>query len=145
MSKHPIIIVGAGLSGLYAAWHLHQQGTAVRVLEARDRIGGRILSDQPYDDKAGRVDLGPAWIWPAFQPLLSQLLNELDVHAFAQHTDGDMLYEVDAHNCQRHGGPSSHQQSYRIAGGAQALVESLHQALPEDTVQLNTKVISIQQ
>jgi phytoene dehydrogenase-like protein len=40
-----VIVVGAGLAGLTAARHLHQQGRKVLVLEASDRIGGRIKTD----------------------------------------------------------------------------------------------------
>lgn len=39
-----VIVVGAGLSGLHAAWMLEQQGLKVLVLEGRDRVGGRVLS-----------------------------------------------------------------------------------------------------
>ena len=44
-----VIVLGAGVSGLQAAWMLEQQGKTVTVLEARDRVGGRIwtLLDQP--------------------------------------------------------------------------------------------------
>jgi len=43
-NHHPIIIIGAGLSGLYLAWRLQQQQREVILLEARERIGGRIAS-----------------------------------------------------------------------------------------------------
>jgi monoamine oxidase len=56
-----------------------------------------------------------------------------------------MLYEVDARNVQRHGGPSSHNQSYRIAGGAAVLVERLKAQLPDSVVRLDTVVKAIQQ
>jgi monoamine oxidase len=39
-----VIVIGAGLSGLHAAWTLEQQGFRVLVLEGRDRVGGRVLS-----------------------------------------------------------------------------------------------------
>lgn len=143
--QHSTIIIGAGLSGLYTAWRLHQQGEAVLVLEARERIGGRILSWQPLENREACVDMGPAWVWPAFQPLLQGLITELNVPVFPQFTQGDMLYEVDARNVQRHGGPSSHNQSYRIAGGAVALVEKLMAQLPESAVHLNCAVKAIRQ
>ena len=41
-NRYDVIIVGAGASGLMAAWELVQTGKKVAVLEARDRIGGRI-------------------------------------------------------------------------------------------------------
>jgi monoamine oxidase len=54
------LIIGAGLAGLAAAERLISAGRSVTVLEARDRIGGRVLTA----GKDGRVplDLGPEWI-----------------------------------------------------------------------------------
>ncbi len=37
-----VVVVGAGMAGLCAAWELMQQGLSVCVLEARDRVGGRV-------------------------------------------------------------------------------------------------------
>ncbi|OWP00605.1 hypothetical protein B2J93_6042 [Marssonina coronariae] len=54
-----VCVVGAGVSGLRCAEVLLQNGFKVTILEARDRIGGRICQS----DKLGyRVDLGPNWI-----------------------------------------------------------------------------------
>lgn len=39
-----VIVIGAGIAGLYAAWLLEQQGLAPLVLEASDRVGGRLLT-----------------------------------------------------------------------------------------------------
>ncbi|MEV7552794.1 NAD(P)/FAD-dependent oxidoreductase [Amycolatopsis sp. NPDC089917] len=56
------MVVGAGLSGLVAARALHRQGVDVIVLEAADRIGGRVLSETTA--LGSRLDLGGQWIGP---------------------------------------------------------------------------------
>jgi monoamine oxidase len=57
-----VCVVGAGFAGLSAARCLHQASMSVVVLEARDRVGGRIWTE----DRAGglRVDRGGAWLGP---------------------------------------------------------------------------------
>src|SRR5687767_12024597 len=54
-----VLVVGAGMSGLTAARELALRGIEVVVLEARDRIGGRIWTDSSI---GAPVDLGAAWI-----------------------------------------------------------------------------------
>ncbi len=76
--NEPIVIVGAGLSGLRAASLLYSQGINCNVLEARGRIGGRILSEMALDrPDLGKFDLGPTWFWPQHEPLSLILLMNL--------------------------------------------------------------------
>ncbi|MDD2859230.1 MAG: FAD-dependent oxidoreductase [Candidatus Nanopelagicales bacterium] len=58
-SPRTAIVVGAGLAGASAASLLRAQGVSVTVVEARDRIGGRISSDDRWGVP---VELGAAWI-----------------------------------------------------------------------------------
>ncbi|MFZ4809739.1 MAG: FAD-dependent oxidoreductase [Ilumatobacteraceae bacterium] len=55
----PVIVVGAGIAGLGAARVLTDAGVAVIVIEARDRIGGRIHTDRSLGVP---IDLGASWI-----------------------------------------------------------------------------------
>ncbi|TAL63454.1 MAG: amine oxidase [Legionella sp.] len=54
-----VIIIGAGVSGIIAANQLNQQGIHAIILEARDRIGGRVYTIQPWGTA---TDLGASWI-----------------------------------------------------------------------------------
>ena len=71
-----VAVVGAGAAGLASARRLTDAGVDVVVLEARDRVGGRMWS---YDFGRGTtIDLGASWIHGT-QPALEQLVAELDL------------------------------------------------------------------
>ncbi len=53
-----VLIVGAGIAGLTAAWRLHQAGVGVRVLEGQDRIGGRMFSLRDFFPDGQVCELG---------------------------------------------------------------------------------------
>lgn len=59
VSARTAIVIGAGIAGACAAHDLRSAGVDVRVVEARDRIGGRIHSDDAWGSP---VELGAAWI-----------------------------------------------------------------------------------
>lgn len=86
-----VCVVGAGYSGLTAAWRLHQGGRRVVVLEARDRVGGRVWSEARGD--GSWIDHGGAWLGPG-QDRLYALAAEMGVPTFRQHVAGDTILEL---------------------------------------------------
>ena len=80
------IIVGAGLSGLYAARVLSKAGQRVAVLEARDRVGGLICSQ--YSEYLGEyIDLGGAWLADN-HTRMHELVQEFNVPLIRQFKTG---------------------------------------------------------
>jgi len=46
ITDDPVIVIGGGIAGLAAAWQLHRDGVPVRLFEAADRVGGKILTTE---------------------------------------------------------------------------------------------------
>lgn len=82
-----VIVVGAGISGLRAAAVLHRKGCDVVVVEARDRIGGRILTTRKGDSVR---DIGAAWMHETSQNNLVKLIPRLNIPYY--YDDGTPLY-----------------------------------------------------
>jgi monoamine oxidase len=83
-----VVVVGAGIAGLMAARELVAAGKHVVVLEARDRVGGRVLNHRLSDGTT--VELGGQWIGPT-QLRMAKLAAELGLGTFPTYNTGDHL------------------------------------------------------
>ncbi|MFL0564422.1 flavin monoamine oxidase family protein [Microbacterium sp. 179-I 1D1 NHS] len=83
-----VVIVGAGAAGLTAANELRKAGLSVAVLEARERVGGRLWTD--VIDGA-MLELGGQWVSPD-QDALIDTVAELGLDTFSRYREGDSVY-----------------------------------------------------
>lgn len=88
MAEHDVVVVGAGLAGLAAARRLRARGLDVVVVEARDRVGGRLEHGELEDGTP--VELGGQWIGPT-QDEMYALVRELGLETFPTHDVGETV------------------------------------------------------
>lgn len=137
MAKIDVLVVGAGLAGLVAARTLLAQGAAVRVLEARDRVGGRTLTHRVAQGTNG-FDLGATWCW-SYQTEIQRLAAAIGVETFGQYETGYAVYDAgDGTPSQPFLLPTNPHVSLRFAGGAQMLCERLTADIGPEQVSLGT-------
>ena len=96
-------VVGAGLAGLRTAVILSASGATVTVFEARERVGGRVLSAPPAEAGAAGpagpalvLDLGAQWVGPGQTEMLRHV-KELGLHAVATGVPGRTIWGLDGH------------------------------------------------
>jgi len=83
-----VIVIGAGVSGLAAATEISRAGRSVRVVEARDRVGGRLWT---IPSAHGPIEMGGQWISPN-QDALLDLVGELGLETFSRYRAGKNVY-----------------------------------------------------
>lgn len=83
-----VVIVGAGAAGLTAATRLRAAGKAVVVLEARDRVGGRLWTGEV---DGATLEIGGQWVSPD-QDALIETLDELGLETYPRYREGVNVY-----------------------------------------------------
>lgn len=87
-----VIVVGAGLSGMIAARTLLAAGLVPLILEADERVGGRILTEEVAPGLT--VDVGAQWIGDTHERMF-RLAAELGVETYPQYDEGETSYDLD--------------------------------------------------
>ncbi|HEY0485025.1 MAG TPA: flavin monoamine oxidase family protein [Mycobacteriales bacterium] len=105
MSDHvhgaDVLVVGAGIAGLVCARDLRRHGVDVVVAEARDRVGGRLLTTALPDGTT--VELGGQFLGPG-QDRAYALAAELGLRTFRTHTAGRQVLETEDGRVRRYRG-----------------------------------------
>ncbi|MCL5246640.1 FAD-dependent oxidoreductase [Cellulophaga sp. 20_2_10] len=135
-----ILIIGAGLSGLLTAYHLKKEGIPFKILEARDRIGGRIHT--VYKTNEAPVEMGATW-FTSQHTYLRSLLEELGINYFEQHMGSKVFYQPSSAQPPQLVTIPNESTSYRISGGTSNLINTLFSTLDPNNVLLNQTVKKI--
>lgn len=127
-----IVVIGAGASGLTAATDLQRAGLSVAVLEARDRVGGRLHTDRI---DGATLEIGGQWVSPD-QDALKATLRELGLETYPRYRDGDSVYVTrDGRSTRFTGdifpvGPETERELVRLIGELDALTAEVDPERP---------------
>ncbi|KAE8378160.1 hypothetical protein BDV26DRAFT_304571 [Aspergillus bertholletiae] len=87
-----VIVIGAGFSGLQAAYSAQQAGLSTAVVEARDRVGGKIWS-VPLASGRGYAELGGAWINNSLQRRVWSYVQRFGLEVVTQRLEGKAVMQ----------------------------------------------------
>src|SRR5689334_12809545 len=88
-----VVVVGAGLSGLQAAYSAQQAGLSVAIVEARDRVGGKTWS-VPLASGRGFADLGAAWVNNNTQKRIARYMKQFNLTTVEQRLTGTAVMQL---------------------------------------------------
>lgn len=91
MTHYDVIIIGGGFAGISAGRHLTRSGQNIMLLEARDRLGGRVFTKQVLDGIP--IDLGGQWIGPT-QDHMYALVNEYGLETYPTYDKGMCILDL---------------------------------------------------
>ena len=138
-----IIIIGGGLSGLTAGYFLKNKAFNVQILEASEKIGGRIKTTLTTIDAA--LEMGATWVFSDYH--LKNLLSELGVGIYEQFNHGYGLYETSPNSKPQKfnaGQMTGGQNYHKIAGGSYQVINALANKIGFENITTNAIVQQIE-
>ncbi len=141
MAKKSVGIIGGGLCGLSTGYYLKNANIDITIIEARDRLGGRIHTH--YSEKEAPVELGATWLGKKHKHLV-HLLSELHLGIYEQYMGKCAVYDpISTSPPQVVQMPYNPDPTYRIKGGSSALINQLIAKLDQVSIHKNTKITEI--
>lgn len=113
--RSDVVVVGAGVAGLAAARRLHAAGHRVTVVEARDRIGGRVHTDRSWGLP---VELGAAWLHGLRRNPVRQLLEDAGCGLFRTRWGTVVVRRPNGSRVSDRDLDRAYERMWRIIGGA---------------------------
>jgi len=141
MKSVDTLIIGGGLSGIYAASLLSKSRIDFLLLEARERLGGRILCPE---HEGFFSDLGPSWYWPEIHPNMARLIHDLGLVGYRQFEEGLGRFQFMTGDVRTVRGYAMEPLSWRLSGGMTVLVQKLVEGLPQGSIRLAHPVCAIE-
>ena len=143
MKKEKVILIGAGLCGLYTSFLLQKKGIEVLILEANILIGGRIKTVSGTTGVT--MEMGATWFGNQHSHLL-EVLHTLELPYFRQHTQGISLFETMSFvPPQKFEISDSEEPSFRIEGGTATIIKKLVSKIGIQHIKTQTKIVSIKE
>ncbi|MFK8010063.1 MAG: flavin monoamine oxidase family protein [Saprospiraceae bacterium] len=137
-----IIIIGAGLTGLSIAYLLKKKGVNTHIIEARNRVGGRIETIKGNQNSP--MEMGATWLGKKHQHLVS-FLEELEIGIFQQYIRGTTFFETMSFTPpQKFEVPASEEPSFRIQGGTSTLISKLAHEVGMEKISLSQPIATIE-
>jgi len=86
-----VLIIGAGFAGLAAGYKLKKAGVKVTILEARNRIGGRVFSHSPTNGDGQTIELGAEWVGASHERIID-LCKIFGLKLFNNQFESDLVW-----------------------------------------------------
>ncbi|HLP87123.1 MAG TPA: FAD-dependent oxidoreductase [Nostocaceae cyanobacterium] len=132
-----VIVIGAGIAGIEAARVLQSQGYKVLVLEARDRIGGRIWTNRSL--KNIPLDLGASWIQGIRNNPLIEITRDLKIKTLPTDYDSLTQYHNDGKELTAEESEELDQQFNRLIRGLEKMRNRMQEREQKD-ISLQTAI-----